>query len=283
MLPGSRRTLTVCDSMTLWPGMQRVTLQGADMAAFCATGIHLRLVLPGGAGRADHVRYLTIRAFRPELGQIDIDIVRHDGSPVSDWAMAAWRGQKVAVIAPVGAPDLPPGARYFLAADWSGLGAVARYLELLPAKATGTVAVAAAPGIDLRRDYLPLTSLAVVQVPAERFDTRIVAMATRCMAAYPPDFAVFAGEFAAAQGLRCHVCRTPGMDRTRHGIVAYWRRTPGQATAGADLTAEILTKSVRRNTPSIGIAQPLPIAEASTRVHAARDARTAPACPAGPM
>jgi NADPH-dependent ferric siderophore reductase len=209
--------------------MQRVTLQGQDMAGFCAAGIHLRLVLPGRQDAAEHVRYLTIRSFRPvagrsQAGQIDIDIVRHDGGPVSDWAMAARPGDQVSVIAPVGMPDLPTAGGYFLAADGSGLGAVARYMLALPSGARGTVAVAAAPGIDLARSYLPPTGLTVLQLAPAEFDDRIVAVASRCMAENPPGFVVFAGEFAAARGLRAHVGRTLRLDRTRHGIVSYWRR-----------------------------------------------------------
>ncbi|SNR72739.1 siderophore-interacting protein [Blastococcus mobilis] len=108
----------------LSPSFLRVTFTGADMADLTSNGrdqrIKVMLPLPGrgiddcpsesdwyGAWRAlpDErrmpIRTYTIRALRPERGEVDVDFVLHGATgPASAWAETAVVGDEIVLIAP---------------------------------------------------------------------------------------------------------------------------------------------------------------------------------------
>ena len=108
----------------LSPSFLRVTFTGADLADFASNGFDQRikviLPLPGqstadfpadpdwyGAWRAlpaeqqMPIRTYTIRALRPEAGEVDVDFVLHGATgPASAWAETAAVGDEVVLIGP---------------------------------------------------------------------------------------------------------------------------------------------------------------------------------------
>jgi NADPH-dependent ferric siderophore reductase len=153
----------------LTPGMVRVTLGGADLAGFVNGGRdqRIKLLLPqqgqtepvlpdedveGGWYRGWQrmpamwrpvMRTYTVRAQRPEAGEIDVDLALHSGpaeGPASRWARATNPGDRIAVYGPT-IPDaggvefhLPPDAdEVLIAGDEAALPAIAAILETLPA------------------------------------------------------------------------------------------------------------------------------------------------------
>jgi len=129
----------------LSPSFVRLTLTGPDLDRFADNGYDQRfkLVFPGGVRRT-----YTVRAVRPYLREIDIDVVLHGTSgPASAWATAAKPGDRVDVIGPDAGYDgdhggvefrPPPQARtLLLAGDETAVPAVAAILERLPAGAYG--------------------------------------------------------------------------------------------------------------------------------------------------
>jgi NADPH-dependent ferric siderophore reductase len=108
----------------LSPSFLRVTFTGAELSDFASNGwdqrIKVMLPLPGrgiedcpsdadwyGAWRAlpaerrMPIRTYTVRARRPELGEVDVDFVLHGATgPASAWAETARVGDEVVLIGP---------------------------------------------------------------------------------------------------------------------------------------------------------------------------------------
>ncbi len=108
----------------LSPSFLRVTFTGTDMADFATNGwdqrIKVMVPLPGRgiddcpsdpdwyggwralpADRRMPIRTYTIRALRPELGEVDVDFVLHGATgPASAWAEAAAIGDRVVLVGP---------------------------------------------------------------------------------------------------------------------------------------------------------------------------------------
>ncbi|MGC5342755.1 siderophore-interacting protein [Streptomyces sp. DT24] len=150
--------------------MVRITFHGGDLAAFTSTGVpdeYVRLFFPHGPDRADlslpettenggwrtpegrptaPMRTYTVRAVRPDTGEIDIDFVLHSHGVASGWAAAARPGDVIGLNAPTGLYRPPADLTWqILVADLTGLPAVARIMEDSPAGVT-TRAVIEVPG-----------------------------------------------------------------------------------------------------------------------------------------
>ncbi|MEM5519053.1 siderophore-interacting protein [Sulfitobacter sp. AS59] len=241
--PENFRVLTVRKSEQVFDGMQRVTLHYPDIETLQTRGIHLRMILPRDPSRvpvwpvmgengapvwpvgADelHARYVTLKNIRADLEEVDIDIVRHGTGIVSQWAQNASQGQLVGAMGPAGMKNLPEAKSYFLAADGTGLPAVAQLLSRLPQDAVGDVVVALPPSVD-PRSYLPESGLTVHTLSPDAFEENVVEMAERLTVKDETGYAFFAGEFGNAQSLRAHFKKGLGLDKTTQISATYWRR-----------------------------------------------------------
>lgn len=245
-LPANFAKLTVIRTSEIFPGMQRITLTYPGIAKAQSSGIHFRLMMPLEPGRAPvwpvmgangspvwpqgndtlHARYVTIKEVRADVEEVDVDIVRHAGGLISEWAQHAQPGDQVGAMGPAGTTALPAVDTYFLAADGTGMPAIARLLPGLPKDATGHLVVAAPPETDLP-GYFPATGLEVHQIAPEVFDAFVTEQAPK-LATEQTGYALFLGEFAAAQTLRKHFKGTLGLDKDHQISVAYWRQgNPG--------------------------------------------------------
>ncbi|MFD2767928.1 siderophore-interacting protein [Micromonospora eburnea] len=175
------------------PSFLRVTFTGADLDRFADNGydqrIKLALPLPGSrvaelpegpdwyqrwrelpVERRSPVRTYTVRAVRPQVQEVDVDLVLHgDGGPATRWARRARLGDRLALVGPdAGYPGLhggvefhpPRGGTLLLAGDETAAPAICAILERLPAEACGHALVEVPdPG-----DALPVTVPAGVSV-----------------------------------------------------------------------------------------------------------------------
>ncbi|MEU4324980.1 siderophore-interacting protein [Nonomuraea dietziae] len=144
----------------------RVTFTGDDLDLFADNGfdqrIKLILPLPGygvsGMPRGadwftrwralpdrerNPLRTYTVRAVRPELREVDVDIVLHgDGGPAARWANSARPGDRIALFGPDagygerhGGLEFRPPAdarRFLMAGDETAVPAITAILERLP-------------------------------------------------------------------------------------------------------------------------------------------------------
>lgn len=242
-LPANFREMQVVARRSVSPWMIRLTLQGRDMAAFAGRGLHVRLLVPPtGRNRppvwptrkrsgtvvfpegedALTVRVYTIRAIRPESGEIDVDVVRHAGGAVADWAEDVGPGASVGVIG--------PGGGYFPDSDWlliggdeTALPAIARILENRP-RGSGGRAIIGLRHADARIDIAAPDGVAVEWVVGDD-----AALCAAMEAAELPREAAasvwFAGEAEAARRrLRAVFRGARGLPAGRVSCAGYWRR-----------------------------------------------------------
>ena len=150
--PGPR-VLTVKDAWRLTPNMIRVTFAGPELEGFPSgrEGGNCKLLLPEPGesreafytrvsnGHAAVRRTYTVRAFRPETQELDIDFVAHgDNGPASRWASHAKTGDFLGFMGP-SAPKVTDFSAdwYLVAADPSAIPMAAATLEAMPRDAKG--------------------------------------------------------------------------------------------------------------------------------------------------
>ncbi len=251
------RLMTVIHVANLTPHMRRVRLAGEDLGRFGKFGgMHIRMLFPtktvpdpvwpvlGSNGlpawpsedRRPVARVYTIRSLDIEAGFMDVDFLVHEGESVgSAWAERAVPGQKVGIMGPVGRP-VRQADWYVLGADETGLPALGRLLETLPARTTGVAFVEIADA-DERQEIANTTQIELHWL--ERNGTPAGAdgrLARLVMSVQWPlegsSFGWFAAEAEAARMVREQWRGTMGLGRDQTLAAAYWRRGAAGLMAG---------------------------------------------------
>jgi NADPH-dependent ferric siderophore reductase len=190
---------TVARVQRLSPSFLRLTFAGPELTGFGVGGADQRIklvlsrdggpvrdLLSDGPGwyqeyrelpdeRRPYLRTYTVRAARPHLGEIDVDVVLHgnDGGhpgPAAGWAAAAVAGDPIVVLGPDragtgrawGVEWAPPAeGTLFLAGDETAVPAISAIVEALPAdrrtvavlevpEAGDVLSLALPPGVEVR-------------------------------------------------------------------------------------------------------------------------------------
>lgn len=183
-------------------------------------------------GERPALRWYTIRAHRPEAGEIDVDVVRHgDSGPGSAWACRVGVGDEVGVRS--------AGSVY---AGWRpGDAAAVDRVQLLVADETALPAVCAiqewlgnGPGRPVSLVHVEVPSVETVgveSIPAgalvhERGDAAPGSAVLDVLAQEPIPglgYAWICGEGSMVAAARRHVMRGQGLDRWRISDSGYWR------------------------------------------------------------
>ena len=251
-LPSNFRILRAKKRKEIFPGLIRVTLEGIDVESLIKDGIHLKLMLPEKRGKRPawpvvaengsiswpqgdeklHARFVTIRETRLKAREIDIDVAHHDGGLISDWAALEGDEQEVGVMGPMGDDGLDQTENIVLAADYTGLPAVARLIESVRGNVTGHV-FAAAPSQEALDAYLPKSKMKVTAIAPEDFTSKVADLLHACGTS-KVSYGWFAGEFHAAQAVRKVFKSSFGLQKGKQLSVAYWKEgTPGHSSRAA--------------------------------------------------
>ncbi len=238
------RELEVLRREHVTPRMVRVTLGGPNVAGFEShlPDEHMKLVFPDpetGRTRAptqdgDHLdwpspfpltREYTVRRYRPDPGEVDIDFVVHDRGLASEWAQHAPIGSTLWVAGPRPSRIVPPEFGFHvLLGDETALPAIARWLEELPDDARGVAAVEVADPGEEQPLWVPegvrLTWLHRSNADAVSLGEFLSALTL------PEDTATYvwaAGEAGALKPVRTWT-RAQGIGKDQSDISGYWRR-----------------------------------------------------------
>jgi NADPH-dependent ferric siderophore reductase len=174
------------------------------------------------------VRNYTVRGYRAAASELDIDVVLHgDLGPGSRWAAGVTPGDRVGLL-DQGTLYAPGDAPWqLLAADETGLPALAGIAERLP-PGTRARAFVEVPSPD-DRVALPTAGgdLDVTWLPRRPGDgpgDRLVAAVRAAALPAGMPYAWLAGESAAVTTIRRHLVADRGMDKRAVCFTGYWRR-----------------------------------------------------------
>ncbi|WP_051799154.1 siderophore-interacting protein [Catenuloplanes japonicus] len=231
-----RRRLEVLRVEELTPTMRRIVLGGPELEADfpflpLAAADSVRIVVPDeetgeltlpAPGRRDAMstREYTARRFDAGAGELAIDFVLHAHGPAGRWASTVRAGGLLGVIGPRGSQVFPGDCDdYLLVADETGLPAIERFLEELPAEAVVRVLVLAdGPARELGGGGRDADIRWLGAVPVEA-----VVEAVAAVPIGPGSFVWGAGEAGVMRGLRTHLRQDRTMDAERVSVRGYWR------------------------------------------------------------
>jgi NADPH-dependent ferric siderophore reductase len=252
--PPAFRRVAVVGVMALTPRMVRVTVGGAELEGLVVEqpAASVRLLIPGpGAkelvipawngnefllpdGSRPAIRTLTPLRLDPQQHQMDVEIVVHEGSVASAWALEANADDEVAISGPGrGYPVDPEADGFLLAGDESAIPAISQLLEVLPDdKPIQVLVEVAAPEARLELPKHPEAAIDWLDLPdgAPPGDALVTAVAD---ADLPEGHRVWAaGEAAAMQRIRRHLLDERQLPRSATWIRGYWKT--GRAGDGDD-------------------------------------------------
>lgn len=242
------RQMRVVSARNISPHMRRVTLKGKDLRRFEHGGLHVHLLFPpkgidnpqwpvtGEDGRpvwpdGDFKlvsRVYTIRNINAQRGEVDIDIVIHDGTPGSTWALNVVRGDLVGMTEP-GGGDVGEADWYLLAGDETALPAIGRILERLPASAKVTACIEVDNKSD-EQDLLRYCNVDILWLHRNGQQAGTTSLLQEAVEAvqFPSDgsriFAWTGCEFSAFKAIRNFLRKERKLRREEHLVVSYWRR-----------------------------------------------------------
>lgn len=242
------REMRVVSAKSISPHMRRLRLRGKDLQRFAYGGMHVRILIPpagiddpqwpvtGEDGRPvwpeGHFklvsRVYTIRTIDTQSGEVDIDVVTHEGTPGSEWALGAAAGDVVGMTGP-GGGDAGEADWYLLAGDETALPAIGRIIERLPAHAKVVARIEVAGPLE-EQQFLSGCDLDLVWLHRngrEAGTTTLLQDAVRQVEFPSGDERIFVwsgSEFNAFKAIRSHVRKERKLERTQHLVVSYWRR-----------------------------------------------------------
>ena len=171
------------------------------------------------------IRTFSIRAFRRDACEIDIDFALHgDNGPATRFAQNAKPGDTLAISGPGGPTPMLQSARfYYMAGDLTALPAISAMIERMPATSQGHIAVLVPTAGAIQDLPVPegVTLSWVIGNPEE--SEKLTHPFIQQDMATTQSYFWFGGEESLVVPLRNHVRRDLGVERTAIYAVPYWR------------------------------------------------------------
>ena len=180
------------------------------------------------------MRTLTPLRFDPDQLHLDVEIVLHDGGPLSDWAAGARPGAPTAVSGTGRGYTIDPAVRsYVLGGDESALPAISTLLAALPSEASVTVLVEVAhPDAQVDLPAHPGATVRWLAQPPTRRPARRWSPPYGTPTSHPTAHVWAAGEAASMQRIRKHLADDRDHPRAQCTVRGYWKH--GRAATDDD-------------------------------------------------
>lgn len=181
-------------------------------------------VWPDQALKPD-VRTFTVRAYRPEQAEVDIDVAVHgDSSPASRFALHCKRGDYCALSLPGGPqPMLTPNLPFLLAGDMTALPAICAMLEQLPADARGEVFCLVSSHDDIPQLTIPDRVICHWLIGNYQQTALLINTVKTASLPTPDSFIWLAGEEQIVLQLRRYLRKQLALQRDQLYAIPYWR------------------------------------------------------------
>jgi len=226
--------------------MSQVALAGGDLEGFSvdqpAASVRLLIPSPGSPdlviptwngneflladGTRPAIRTFTPRRVDSERGELELEIVLHDGGVVSDWVRGAAVGDPAAISGPGRGYGIDHAAPAFLVAgDESAIPAISQLLESLPGQTPVTVFIEVAhPDARLTLPHHPLAAVEWCDLIPGAPPGDALFSAIRNAGIEPEARLWVAGEAAAMHRIRSHLFEERGVPRSQAAVRGYWKR-----------------------------------------------------------
>jgi NADPH-dependent ferric siderophore reductase len=236
--------------------MTRVTLSGPELVGFPVEdpAASVRLLVPDGSGlvvpkwtgnefllpdgRRPALRTLTPRRTDPRRGELDVDVVIHEGGVLSEWASRVTPGEDAAISGPGRGYAIDPEAEtYVLAGDETALPALSQLLEQLPPSATIAAHLEIAHSdarVELPAHAGATSAWHVLDAGSPPGDAMVAAVFAEPLVNNGDVRIWAAGEAAAVQRIRRELFTARGFPRARATIRGYWKFGRGADESGGD-------------------------------------------------
>lgn len=235
------------------PNVVRVTLGGDDLDRFEYRGFDqwFRLAIPVAAssrfdnlpskfGMGGYLRFLTlpkdtrpvirnytVRRFRPEARELDVDFVVHGTEGVAGpWAAAVDPGGEVAFIDQGCGWKPVPADSVLLAGDESGLPAIAGVLRDLPTETVGHALIELFDERDRQELEHPEGVIVhwLTRAPADTPGTALLPTLRELSLPDESPYAFAVGESAVATGVRRHLVNERAVPKGNVTFCGYWKK-----------------------------------------------------------
>jgi NADPH-dependent ferric siderophore reductase len=216
-----RRELRVASVTPLGEQFVSITFAGDALADFVSLGFddHVKFMLSNGDGEPARRDY-TPRHYDAQLRQLTIEFALHGHGAASDWARQATPGQPAVIGGPRGSMIVPTDLDWhLLVADATGLPAIRRRLEELPAGTRAIVVALVAPGERL----LPATQAQLDVHWADDADGLVSAVKALALPA-GEGYAWGGGEAAMMKRVRDVLVDDKALPKEAMRISAYWKQ-----------------------------------------------------------
>ena len=217
-----RRELVVASVTPLGGHFVSVIMTGAALDDFVSLGFddHVKFMLADDAAGEPVRRDYTPRHYDAQSRQLTIEFALHGHGAASDWARNVTPGQSATIGGPRGSMIVPPDFDWhLLVADATGLPAVRRRLEELPA---GTRALVVAL-VDASDRILPETQAQLDVHWADDADGLVAAVQALTLPA-GEGYAWGGGEAAMMKRVRDVLADEKSVPKEAMRISAYWKK-----------------------------------------------------------
>ena len=216
-----RREVEVTAVDAIGDSFARITFHGEELADFQSAGFddHIKFIFEDEDGELVRRDY-TPRAFDRDKRELTLEFALHGEGRACAWARAARPGQRAVIGGPRGSRIVPMDYDWhLLVADDSGLPAIARRLEELPANTQVTVIAVADAAYRSR-----LATAAELQVHwVESADALALAVSALELPG-GEGFAWGAGEASAMKAVRQVLVEEKRHPTSAMRVAAYWRK-----------------------------------------------------------
>ncbi|MEM7281655.1 MAG: siderophore-interacting protein [Pseudomonadota bacterium] len=224
------RTLAVLAKRQISPHMRRITLGGPELQGFPSDQdsayVKLRFADKDNSS-VTVMRTYTVRYFREEARELDVDFVLHDVSgPAADWARACQVGDSITIAGPGPKKLVDFSADWFLlVGDMSALPAISANLEAMPSTAKGFALLEVIDQSD-QQDLVKPDDIDIKWIvnphPDEKNSFLLDTVKSLEWPEGKPSVWV-AGEFSQSLSIRSYLKSERGVTRTEMYCSSYWQ------------------------------------------------------------
>lgn len=227
----SPRTLTVLRKRPVSPNMLRITVGGPGLDGYPEDqdGAYLKLRLrePETEQGKPLLRTYTVRYYRQQERELDIDFVMHDvDGPAANWARNCNPGEEIVTMGPGPKKTSDPTANWHLiVGDMSALPAIGANLEALPRSAVGYALLEIIDEGDQQEIDAPqgIQVRWLVNRHPDRENTILMEAVKQIKWLEGTPYTWVAGEFSQSLGIRKWLKSERGMNRDHMYASSYWK------------------------------------------------------------